>query len=269
MAERLSGPVRGRYDTVFLDVWPTIGAANLPEAERLRALAERHFASGGEVLIWGYGWMLRLLEDARHRLQAVPPEARPAWLAAQSPAARTLLTPGGWDGPAPGAEQPLRTSAAVMPPSVVSPSAHQKRGIANGGRRARGRLCYRPVNDHRVLDWLRAEWAQPFHRVPTPPTPEPRRPIPDPLTSIRASRQRCWRPVQRPELRRSPGPFTLLAIGPHPARPESAGGGADRAASGPDDGAGNDHHPRQHEHLAEAAATLDGGHRCGVVPDGE
>ena len=92
----LGGPVRTRYDTIFLDTWDTLDAANLPAINRLRDLALRHLAPGGTVLLWGYRWMVRLFEDACRQLLRVPPDRRRAWLEAQrhrSPRAVPLLAP--------------------------------------------------------------------------------------------------------------------------------------------------------------------------------
>lgn len=77
----LEGPVRGRFDTVFLDTWPTLDAASLPTINRLRAEAARHLAPGGRVLLWGYLWMVRLFEDACRELLAQRPDSREDWLA--------------------------------------------------------------------------------------------------------------------------------------------------------------------------------------------
>lgn len=96
VAAHLSGPVTIRYDTIFLDTWETLDAAHLPEINRMRDLALRHLAPGGQVLLWGYCWMVRLFEEACRQLLAVAPGQRQAWLAAQaeaSPQAVALLTP--------------------------------------------------------------------------------------------------------------------------------------------------------------------------------
>jgi hypothetical protein len=95
-AELLSGPVTTRYDTIFLDTWDTLDAVYLPAVNRLRDLALRHLVSGGQVLLWGYRWMVRLYEEACRRLLEVDPTHRRAWLAAQasaSPQTVALLTP--------------------------------------------------------------------------------------------------------------------------------------------------------------------------------
>jgi len=92
----LCGSVSERYDTVFLDTWEALDAALLPQINYLRNQALRHLAPGGEVLLWGYGWMVRLFEDACKLLLAQPLEFRPEWLAERSGgAAKTvaLLTP--------------------------------------------------------------------------------------------------------------------------------------------------------------------------------
>ncbi len=92
----LAGPVTVRYDTVFLDTWDTLDAAHLPRINRLRDLALCHLAPGGQVLLWGYRWMVRLFEEACRQLLGVAPAERRPWLAAQtesSPQAVALLTP--------------------------------------------------------------------------------------------------------------------------------------------------------------------------------
>jgi hypothetical protein len=92
----LAGPVGFRYDTIFLDTWDTLDAALLPEINRLRDRALQHLAPGGQVLLWGYRWMVRLYEDACRQLLTVPPAQRRWWLDAQSktsPRARALLAP--------------------------------------------------------------------------------------------------------------------------------------------------------------------------------
>ncbi len=96
VAAHLSGPVTERYDTIFLDTWDTLDAALLPAVNRLRELALRHLTPDGQVLLWGYRWMVRLFEDACRRLLAVTPGRRQGWLKAQrttSPQAVTLLEP--------------------------------------------------------------------------------------------------------------------------------------------------------------------------------
>ncbi len=92
----LRAPPRQRYDTIFLDTWDTLDAANLPAINRLRDLALRHLTPEGTVLLWGYRWMVRLFEEACRQLLRVPPAQRPAWLAAQrhtAPRAVPLLAP--------------------------------------------------------------------------------------------------------------------------------------------------------------------------------
>ena len=92
----LYGPVSERYDTVFLDTWEALDAALLPQVNHLRDQALRHLAPGGEVLLWGYGWMVRLFEDACRLLLAQQPEQRRSWLAERTTAAEettALLTP--------------------------------------------------------------------------------------------------------------------------------------------------------------------------------
>lgn len=77
----LAAPPASAYDTVFLDTWATLDAAGLPAINRLRDLAARHLAPGGRVLLWGYGWMVRLFEDACRELLSSPPGKREALLA--------------------------------------------------------------------------------------------------------------------------------------------------------------------------------------------
>jgi hypothetical protein len=82
----LAGPVSTRYDTIFLDTWDTLDAAQLPMINRLRDLAVRHLSPEGRVLLWGYQWMVRLFEDACRQLLLVAPDARPGWLSDQAKA---------------------------------------------------------------------------------------------------------------------------------------------------------------------------------------
>ncbi len=92
----LDAPVTTRYDTIFLDTWETIDAVHLPSINRLRDLALRHLAPGGQVLLWGYQWMVRLFVTACRQLLQVPPQHRHRWLATQaqaSPQAQALLAP--------------------------------------------------------------------------------------------------------------------------------------------------------------------------------
>ena len=92
----LRAPVTTRYDTIFLDTWETIDAAHLPTINRLRDLALRHLAPGGQVLLWGYQWMVRLFLTACRQLLQVPPPHRYTWLSTQtetSPQAQALLAP--------------------------------------------------------------------------------------------------------------------------------------------------------------------------------
>ena len=96
VTEALAGPVTTGYDTIFLDTWDTLDAANLPWINALRDTAVRHLAPGGRVLLWGYGWMLDLFEAACQRLLARSPEQRRTWLLAQadtSPGGVDLLLP--------------------------------------------------------------------------------------------------------------------------------------------------------------------------------
>lgn len=85
IAAYLQEPVAQEFDTIFLDTWDTLDAAILPGVNRLRNLALRHLAPGGRVLLWGYGWMVRLFEDACRQLLSVPPDQREAALLAQGP----------------------------------------------------------------------------------------------------------------------------------------------------------------------------------------
>jgi spermidine synthase len=81
IADILEAAPDQRYDTIFLDTWDTLDAANLPVVNRLRDLALHHLAPGGRVLLWGYRWMLRLLEEACRRVLSVEPAGRHDWLA--------------------------------------------------------------------------------------------------------------------------------------------------------------------------------------------
>jgi hypothetical protein len=89
----LAGSTGERFDTIFLDTWDTLDAANLPAINRLRELARPYVSPGGRLLLWGYRWMVRLFEDACRQLLAIGPRERPAWLAAwieQTASARLL-----------------------------------------------------------------------------------------------------------------------------------------------------------------------------------
>lgn len=95
IAAFLAEPVSVQYDTIFLDTWDILDAAILPEVNHLRNLAMRHLAPGGRVLLWGYGWMVRLFEDACRQVLSLPPDQREAALIVQgsdSPAV-PLLAP--------------------------------------------------------------------------------------------------------------------------------------------------------------------------------
>lgn len=94
--EFLRGRRRERYDTIFLDTWSTIDAALLPQVNSLRELAGRHLARGGRVLLWGYGWMLRLFLEASAAVLMTPSDERDAFLQDQlayAPRAAPLLLP--------------------------------------------------------------------------------------------------------------------------------------------------------------------------------
>ena len=97
IADFLSAPPpEDRYDTIFLDTWDTIDAAILPQVNALRDMAIKHLAPGGQVLLWGYGWMLTLFEVACRALLIPKPEVRLEWLVnttASRPDVRKLLTP--------------------------------------------------------------------------------------------------------------------------------------------------------------------------------
>jgi hypothetical protein len=92
----LAQPADTHYDTIFLDTWDTLNALHLPTVNRLRNLAQTYLAPQGQVLLWGYGWMVRLYEEACRQLLQLAPGQRRAWLAAQavsSPQAVALLRP--------------------------------------------------------------------------------------------------------------------------------------------------------------------------------
>jgi hypothetical protein len=92
----LSGPAAAHYDTIFIDTWATLDATRLPAINRLRDLALRHLTADGQVLLWGYRWMVRLFEQACRQLLQVPPAQRRSWLTARagaSPEAIALLAP--------------------------------------------------------------------------------------------------------------------------------------------------------------------------------
>ncbi len=86
----------GRYDTIFLDTWPQLDATLLPAINRMREDAARHLAPGGQVLAWGYRWMVRLFEEACATLLLMPSDERTSWLAEnlqQGSRAAALLEP--------------------------------------------------------------------------------------------------------------------------------------------------------------------------------
>jgi len=90
----LSAEPAMRYDTIFLDTWDTLDAAQLPHINRLRDRAIGHLAPEGRVLLWGYRWMVRLFADACRQLLSVRPDQREEWLTAfNQPAAAKLLQP--------------------------------------------------------------------------------------------------------------------------------------------------------------------------------
>ncbi len=64
------------FDTIFLDTWEILDAANLPAINQLREASIAHLAPGGKVLLWGYAWMLRLFTDACLQLLQTPPSER-------------------------------------------------------------------------------------------------------------------------------------------------------------------------------------------------
>ncbi|NDJ53145.1 MAG: hypothetical protein GYB68_08695 [Chloroflexi bacterium] len=69
----------GPYDTIFLDVWDTINPLHLPWINGLRDQALQIVKPDGQVLLWGYGLMLRLFEDACRQLLSVTPSEREAY----------------------------------------------------------------------------------------------------------------------------------------------------------------------------------------------
>lgn len=93
VADVLAADPTTHYDTVFLDTWDTLDAAHLPWVNHLRDLALRHLNPDGQVILWGYRWMVGLFEQACDYLLRIPPEARAGWLAGQSDAAQALLGP--------------------------------------------------------------------------------------------------------------------------------------------------------------------------------
>jgi hypothetical protein len=89
--EFLKGTATTRYDTIFLDTWDTLDAVHLPRINRLRDLAVGHLASKGQVLLWGYRWMVRLFEDACRQLLKIAPDQREEWLTGQAAASQEAL----------------------------------------------------------------------------------------------------------------------------------------------------------------------------------
>lgn len=86
----------GGYDTIFIDTWEHLDATMLPAINQIRELSGRHLAPGGQVLLWGYRWMVRLFEEACATLLMMPPGEREAWLEEQrdtNPRAVAMLGP--------------------------------------------------------------------------------------------------------------------------------------------------------------------------------
>ncbi len=74
----------GSFDTIFIDTWAHLDANLLPGINVLRDDAERHLAPGGQVLLWGYRWMVRMFEEASATLLMMDPPEREAWFEAQA-----------------------------------------------------------------------------------------------------------------------------------------------------------------------------------------
>ena len=85
-----------RYNTIFIDIWDRLDAVQLPKINTIRNLALKHVAEKGNILLWGYRWMLRLFEDACRYILKMPPESRKNWLMGQKgtdPEVISLLAP--------------------------------------------------------------------------------------------------------------------------------------------------------------------------------
>ena len=92
----LSGDVETKFDTVFLDTWPDLDPLFLPAINSLRDHAVKHLAPDGEILLWGYQWMVSLFLAACKQVLGVPAKKRDSWLvqdARSTPEARDLLAP--------------------------------------------------------------------------------------------------------------------------------------------------------------------------------
>jgi hypothetical protein len=53
-----------RFDTVFLDTWDSLEPKRLPSINGLRELALDCLEDGGQVLAWGYRWMIEMFASA-------------------------------------------------------------------------------------------------------------------------------------------------------------------------------------------------------------
>jgi hypothetical protein len=91
--EFLAGPVTTQYDTIFLDTWETLDAVHLPHINRMREQARRHLAPEGQILLWGYRWMVDLFLDACRQILMLPPTPRESTLAAADAQANAMLAP--------------------------------------------------------------------------------------------------------------------------------------------------------------------------------
>jgi len=92
----LSQPSDRLYDTIFLDTWDQLDAANLPHVNTLRDKALNHVNPNGKALLWGYVWMLRLFSTAVELMRAQPASERREWLehaTSQRPDVYDLLLP--------------------------------------------------------------------------------------------------------------------------------------------------------------------------------
>lgn len=86
----------GQFDTIFLDTWPRLDAALLPVVNWLRDESIRHLTPDGQILLWGYRWMVRMFEEASATLLRMDPGERESYLAQQvseAPLAAAMLQP--------------------------------------------------------------------------------------------------------------------------------------------------------------------------------
>ncbi len=79
----LSKECHGKYDTVFIDTWETLDATKLPDINHLRNRAVIRLQKKGNVLLWGYRWMVRLFVDACMHIFLMDTDKRKEWITHQ------------------------------------------------------------------------------------------------------------------------------------------------------------------------------------------